>query len=67
MWVVFSPVGDHILQDFNTLYPTRFRTYTISRPSHTKNLGGEGLRQINARRKVPLQVNFVRWRHFVSL
>jgi hypothetical protein len=27
-------------------------------------LGGRGLRQINACRKVPLQVNFVRWRHF---
>jgi hypothetical protein len=28
-----SPVGDHILQEFNTLYPTRFRTYKIARPT----------------------------------
>ncbi len=31
-----SPVGDHILQEFNTLYLTRFRTYKIARPSQTK-------------------------------
>jgi hypothetical protein len=24
---VYSPVGDHILQEFTTLYLTRFRTY----------------------------------------
>ena len=29
---MLSPVGDHILQEFNTLYLTRFRTYNISRP-----------------------------------
>jgi hypothetical protein len=28
---VLSPVGDHILQKFNTLYLTRLRTYKISR------------------------------------
>jgi hypothetical protein len=27
-----SPVGDHILQEFNSLYLTRFRTCKISRP-----------------------------------
>jgi hypothetical protein len=31
-----SPVGDPILQEFNTLYLTRFRTYKISRPPQTK-------------------------------
>jgi hypothetical protein len=33
---VMSPVGDHILQEFNTLYLTRFRTYKIARLPHTK-------------------------------
>ena len=37
-----SCVGEHILQEFNTLYLTRFRTYKIARPPQTKNLGGEG-------------------------
>ena len=27
---------DHILQEFNTLYLTRFRTYKIARPPQTK-------------------------------
>jgi hypothetical protein len=31
-----SPVGDHILQEFNTLYLTRFRTYQIGRPHQAK-------------------------------
>jgi hypothetical protein len=30
---VMSPVGDHILLEFNTLYLTRFRTYKIARPT----------------------------------
>jgi hypothetical protein len=34
--VVLSPVGDHILQEINTLYLTRFRTYKIARPPQTK-------------------------------
>jgi hypothetical protein len=29
---VLSPVGDHILQEFKTLYLTRFRTYKIAKP-----------------------------------
>jgi hypothetical protein len=37
---VLSPVGDHILQEFNTLYLTRFRTYKIARPPQTKPWGG---------------------------
>jgi hypothetical protein len=28
-------VGDHILQEFNTLYLTRFRTYKIAKPPQT--------------------------------
>ncbi len=41
------PVGDHILQEFNTLYLTRFRTYKITYTTTNKNLGGGGgLRQI---------------------
>jgi hypothetical protein len=56
---VLSCVGDHILQELNTLYLTRFRTYKIARPPQ-KNQGGEvGLRQINTCRKVPLLVNFL--------
>jgi hypothetical protein len=33
---VLSPVGDHILQEFNTLYLTRFRIYKIAMPPQTK-------------------------------
>ncbi len=58
---VLSPHGDHILQEFNTLYLTKFRTYKIVRPLQTKPRRG---RQINTCRKVPLQVNTFRWRHF---
>ncbi len=36
---MLSPVGDHILQKFDTLYLTRFRTYKIARPPKQK-LGG---------------------------
>ncbi len=53
-----SPVGGYTLQEFNTLYLTRFRTYKIARPPLFNNSGG-GLRQINTLRKVPLQVNFL--------
>jgi hypothetical protein len=39
---VLSLVGDYILhlQEFNTLYMTRFRTYKLLDPPN-KNLGGE--------------------------
>jgi hypothetical protein len=40
-WGVLSSVGDHILQEFNTLYLTRFRNYKIARPPQIKNLEGE--------------------------
>ncbi len=33
-------VGDHILQEFNTLFLTRFMTYKIVTPN--KNIGREG-------------------------
>jgi hypothetical protein len=33
---VLSCVVDHILQEFNTLFLTRFRTYKIATPSQTK-------------------------------
>jgi hypothetical protein len=39
---VLSCVGDHILQEFYTLYLTRFGAYKIDRPPQDKNLGGEG-------------------------
>ncbi len=39
---VLSCVRDHILQEFNILFLTRFKTYKISRPSPQKNLGGAG-------------------------
>jgi hypothetical protein len=59
---VLSPLGDHILLEFNTLFPTRFRTYIIALPPQpNKNQGGEGgLRQINTCRNVPLHVNLFR-------
>jgi hypothetical protein len=34
--MVLSCVVDHILQEFNTLFLTRFRTYKIATPSQTK-------------------------------
>jgi hypothetical protein len=39
---VLSTVGDHILQEFITLYLTRFRTCKIARPPQTETLGREG-------------------------
>ncbi len=33
---VLSCVVDHILQEFNTLFLTRFRTYKIAAPPQTK-------------------------------
>ncbi len=39
---VLRRVGDHILQEFYTLYLTRFRTYKIAYPPQDKNLEGEG-------------------------
>jgi hypothetical protein len=33
---VLSSVGDHILQEFNTLFLARFKTYKIARPSQAK-------------------------------
>jgi hypothetical protein len=46
---VLSHVGDHILQDFNTLYLTRFRTYKIARPPQKKpTKGGASGRQTHA-------------------
>jgi hypothetical protein len=50
-------VGNHILQEFNTLFLTRFRTYKIATPPLTKTK--TCLKQINNCRKVPLQVNFL--------
>ncbi len=41
-WEEIGGVGDHILQEFNTLYLTRFSPYKTDRPLQTKNLGGEG-------------------------
>ncbi len=37
---VLSHVGDYILQDFNTLYLTRFRIYKIARPPQKKPTKG---------------------------
>ncbi len=34
VWVL-SPVGEHVLQEFNTLYLTRLRTSKIARPPET--------------------------------
>jgi hypothetical protein len=35
-WRVLSCVADHILQEFNTLFLTRFLTYKIAIPPQTK-------------------------------
>ncbi len=35
-WGVLSCVVDHILQEFNTLFLTRFRTYKIATPPQTR-------------------------------
>ncbi len=35
-WMLLSPVGDHILQEFNTMYLTRFRACKTARPPQTK-------------------------------
>ncbi len=40
---MLSCAVDHILQDFNTLFLTRFRTYKICYTTPNKNLGGEGV------------------------
>ncbi len=53
---MFNCVGDHILQEINTLLLTRFRPYKIA--TKQKPRRGGGLRQINTCRRVPLQVNF---------
>jgi hypothetical protein len=55
---MLSFVGDHILQEFNTLFLTRFRTYKIATPLQQKPRRGVDLRQINTCRKVPLLVHF---------
>jgi hypothetical protein len=52
-------VGDHILQEFNTLYLTRFRTYKIARLPQTKTVEGKGPQTDIHRSKVPIQVNFI--------
>jgi hypothetical protein len=63
----FWLLGLHILQEFNTLFLTRFRTYKIATPPQTKPRRGGGLRQINIFRTVSLHVNFFRYRHFALL
>jgi hypothetical protein len=51
------------------LYLTRFTAYKIARPPQRKIWEGRGgdLRQINTCRKVHVQVNFLRRRHFALL
>jgi hypothetical protein len=53
---VQGSVGDHIVQEFDSLYLTRFRTYKIG-----------GRRQINICRKVPIQVNILDNNIFLAL
>jgi hypothetical protein len=49
-------VRDHILQEFNTLYLTRYvePTKLLDHPKQKPRKGG-GLRQMNTCRRVPLQ------------
>ncbi len=57
---VLSCVGDHILQEFNTLFLTNSElTKFLDHPKQESRMGG-GLGQINTCRKVSLQVNLVR-------
>ncbi len=57
---VLSPVGDPILQEFDTLCLTRFKpTKFLYHPKQNPRRGG-GLRQMNTCRIVPLLVNFFR-------
>jgi hypothetical protein len=54
---VLSCVGDHNLQEFNTLFLTRFRTHRIATPPQAKTKEGRGPQtDKNTCRKVPLQV-----------
>jgi hypothetical protein len=48
------------LQELNTMYLTRFRKYKNCFTFKEKPRRGGGLRQINACRTVPLQVNFLK-------
>jgi hypothetical protein len=51
-WGMLSYVGDHILQEINTLFLTRFRiTKLLHHPKQKPRRGG-GLRQINTCSKV---------------
>ncbi len=70
---MLSCVGDHILQEFNTLFMTRFRNYKIARPLRTKTKeekGPETDKHLNTCRKVPSQVMFLGndfWHCFLSV
>ncbi len=55
------PVRDHILQEFNILYLTRFRTYKIARPPQNKKTQeGSGPQPDNHLPRSPFKVNFFR-------
>ncbi len=61
VWGVLSCVGDHILQEFNTLLLTRFRTFKKLLHHHKrKPWRGGGLTLIITCRKVPFQVDIFR-------
>jgi len=55
---LLSPVGDHILQELNSLYLTRFRTYKIARPPKQKPRRGRGL-SLSDRKKITPAANFL--------
>ncbi len=56
---MLSRVGDHILQEFYTMYVTRFRAYKIAySPQDKKSRRGGGLKQITSGPKVLMQVTF---------
>jgi hypothetical protein len=57
---VLSPVGDHILQEFNTPYLSESEpTKLLDHPKQKPRRGGD-LSHINTYNKVPMQVNFFR-------
>jgi hypothetical protein len=64
-WGLLSCVGDHILQEFNTLLLTRFRPYKIATPPQTKTLEGRRPQTDKHLPQNPFRGQFFRF--FISL
>ncbi len=69
LWIV-APLSFSLVQLFPPLPLPCVNRYTVYMYTVCKGRGGYGvlgLRQIKTCRKVPLEVNFVKWRHFSLL